>query len=82
MIAVVGLGLAPWLRYVNFRPMTADAVLWIARGAPLAPDWREWVFASRHFNVGYRPVTALSYTFDWWIGGSTPKILAPPSGTS
>ena len=41
---------------------------------PQAPDWAEWVFATRHFNVGWRPLTALTFTANYLVGGLEPLV--------
>jgi len=58
----------PYLFALPLWPMSRDGTLWILRGMPTNPDWAGWVFASRHF-VGFRPMTALSYTLNHAIGG-------------
>jgi hypothetical protein len=58
----------PYLFALPLWPTSRDGTLWILRGMPTNPDWAGWVFASRHF-VGFRPVTALSYTLNHAIGG-------------
>ena len=74
LVLALALGLWPHLESVGFAPMTLDSVLWISRGALYQPDWAEWVFRTHHFNVGYRPVSALSYSLDYAIGGLNPVI--------
>lgn len=69
---LVGAGLWPWLATLGLAPLELDGVVWIER-APLAPGWAQWVFGTRHFGVGYRPVTALSYTLTSAVGGIDPR---------
>ncbi len=51
------LGVRPYLYILPIWPASRDAALWIARGLPSDPDWLRWIFATRHFNVGFRPIT-------------------------
>ena len=75
----IGIGLAllcavsvrPYLWVLTVWPVSRDATIWISRGVPSFSGWQEWVFRTNHFNVGYRPLTALSYTADYLIGGFT-----------
>ena len=62
-------GIYPYRFALNLWPTTRDAATWIARGSLAGPDWLDWIFFTRHFRVGYRPVTALSYTLNDLIGG-------------
>lgn len=71
-LVVVALGLAPLWPILGWAPWGADALKWIARGS-LAGRWEQWDFASKHF-VGYRPVTALSFTLDHALGGYHPLV--------
>lgn len=48
-------------------PMTTDGALWVARSLPTDPAWLQWDLASPHF-IGYRPVTALSFTATGLLG--------------
>ncbi len=51
-------------------PWGLDAVRWATRADPaVSPDWATWVFLSRHF-IGWRPVTAFSFTLNAWLGDS------------
>jgi hypothetical protein len=65
---LVAVGLWPMLYVLNLAPVSRDEVLWITRGAYTSSRWWDWVLAQSHF-VGYRPVTALSYTLDSLVGG-------------
>jgi len=69
LAAILVVGISPYLFLLPVWPHSWDATVWIARGAPTHPDWTEWVFGTRQFNVGYRPVTGISYTLDNWVGG-------------
>ncbi len=68
------LGLRPYFDLLNAAPRTIDGVFWIVRGAPSHPDWVEWVFGTKHFGVGYRPIAALSYSLDYVVGGLDPFV--------
>lgn len=72
LAALLALGAWPFLAGLDLWPMAPDSGLWIARGAPTDPEWAQWVFGTRHFHVGYRPVTALSYTLNHALGGLAP----------
>jgi hypothetical protein len=67
LTALTGLGLLPYVRMLGIWPVSRDATVWIVKGAPSSPGWLEWVFASSHF-IGYRPVTALSYSLNYALG--------------
>ena len=69
ILLLLALGLRPFLPVVELWPMAPDSGPWIERGASDRPGWSEWVFGRRHFRVGYRPLTALSYTAGHAIGG-------------
>ena len=60
----------PYHEMLRWLPWGLDASKWVGNGDPRAPDWERWVFASKHF-VGYRPVTALSFTINQWIAGDS-----------
>jgi hypothetical protein len=64
----------PWIGGLHLWPMAPDSGTWIAKSAPTSPDWVEWVFATRQFNVGWRPLTGLTYTLDFLIGELDPWI--------
>ena len=71
---VVAAGAWPWLGELQRWPMTPDSVTWIERAAP-GTDWNgwlEWTFLTSHFDVGWRPLTALSFTADRLLGGLEP----------
>ena len=72
LAALLALGAWPFVSGLGLWPMAPDSGLWIARGAPIDPDWSQWVFGTRHFHVGYRPVTALSYTLNYALWGLAP----------
>lgn len=59
----------PYLRTVGFEPMAFDDAVWISRGLWGRPDWADWVWGTRQLGVGYRPVTALTYTLDSALAG-------------
>ena len=68
------LGVRPYLYILPIWPTSRDAALWIARGLPSDPDWLRWIFATRHFNVGFRPLAALSYTLNYLAGGFSAAV--------
>lgn len=77
-LACLGLALAaswPWLQVLELWPMAPDSGQWIERGDPGGPDWRSWVFHTRHFQVGYRPVTALTFSAGAWLSDSPPWLV-------
>lgn len=51
----------PYVVVVSFDPVTLDAVRWISESSHSNEALFEWIFQTRHFRVGYRPVAALSY---------------------
>jgi len=70
LAALVGVvSLWPYLWVVGLGAMSRDAVLWIERSQVGRPKFVEWIFWSQHFNVGYRPVTGLSYALNAAVGG-------------
>ena len=74
LAVLLALGSWPWLSGLGLWPMAPDSGLWIERGAPIDPEWTSWVFGTRHFHVGYRPVTALTYTLDYLVAGLDPFV--------
>ena len=67
---VCGQRIRPYLWVLTVWPVSRDATIWISRGATvLLPVGKIGLLRTNHFNVGYRPVTALSYTADYLIGG-------------
>ena len=68
LVAVLVAGALPFAAYLPYWPMTTDGTLWVSRGALTSPDWWSWDLFSNHF-IGYRPVTALSFTLDYLVGG-------------
>ena len=76
LIAAAILALAatwPYWRDIDRLPMSADAVGWVLRSAPVTPGWIEFSLASHHFEVGYRPMAALSYAIVHPIVGFEPQ---------
>ena len=65
----------PWIAEMGLPPMAPDTGLWIQRGDPSNPDWKEWVFGTRHFHVGFRPLTALSFSAGAWLRDSSPFVV-------
>jgi hypothetical protein len=74
LLALLVVAARPYLYAIPLWPVSRDAAEWIVRGAPETPGWSDWVFATRHFSVGYRPLTALSYSAVHAAGG----FAAPP----
>lgn len=74
LIGLIGLAALTWPYWSGLRgpPNDLDGVLWIARSSVRDPDWYRWVFATRHFQIGFRPVTALTFVLDDLAGGSLP----------
>lgn len=62
LAGLLALGTWPWMSSLYLAPVTKDGAVWIARGSVSNPDWFWWVLLTRHFNVGYRPLAAFSYT--------------------
>ena len=65
----------PYLPLLGLGPLALDSAEWISKGATFNPNWQEWVFGTRHFGVGYRPVTALSFTLNQALGGFEPAAF-------
>ncbi len=63
------LALWPFVEFVDDAPATADSVTWMLRGTPDSPDWVRWALWNSHFNVGFRPVMALSFAVTWLVAG-------------
>jgi hypothetical protein len=74
LAALMALGAWPWLAGLALAPVTKDGAMWIARGSLANPDWFRWVFLTSHFNVGYRPLTAFSYTVLSAVAGLDPWL--------
>lgn len=74
LTGLMALGAWPWLSTLALEPVTRDGAMWIARGSLAAPDWFRWVFLTSHFNVGYRPLTAFSYTVISAVAGLDPWL--------
>jgi hypothetical protein len=70
---IVAAGTWPWLGELPRWPMTPDAVTWIER-AEVGPGWLEWTFLASHFEVGWRPLTALSFTANRLLAGLDPLL--------
>ena len=71
LVAVLAMGALPYAAYLPFWPMTTDGTLWVTNAALSNPDWWKWDLLSNHF-IGYRPVTALSFSLDYLLGGLAP----------
>jgi hypothetical protein len=71
LVAVLLLaGLLPYWGVVHWLPWSGDALKWVGRGSPEVDTWVHWDLLSKHF-VGYRPITALSFTLDSRLGDYT-----------
>ncbi len=71
-LASLGLGVLGTLPYawvLPLTPMTRDAAIWLDRSDWRSPKLWEWLFETQHFNVGFRPVTGLSYLVNEVLGG-------------
>lgn len=69
---LVACGSWPWLGELRLWPMAPDSATWIARADPAAPGWFEWTFLTSHFDVGWRPLTALAFTANRLVLGLEP----------
>lgn len=58
----------PFWADLPLRPFETDDVIWVARSATDQPGWAQWLVLKPHF-IGYRPLTAISFTVDWWLSG-------------
>ena len=74
LAGLLALGTWPWISSLHFASVTKDGAVWIARGSVSNPDWFQWVFLTRHFNVGYRPLAAFSYTLISAVVGFEPWL--------
>lgn len=74
LAGLLALGAWPWLSGLGLAPVTKDGAMWLAGGSLANPDWFRWVFLTSHFNVGYRPLTALSYTLVSMFSGLEPWL--------
>jgi hypothetical protein len=72
LVLLLAAGSWPWLGTLGYWPMAPDSGTWIERSRLGASDWAEWVFATQHFGVGWRPLTALTYTLNHAVGGFEP----------
>ena len=75
ILGVAALGIWPYLGELGRIPMTADGRIWLEKGHPGAEGWFAWVFETRHFQVGYRPVTAVTYTATDLSGNVTTGVF-------
>lgn len=64
----------PYRYALPLLPISRDAILWVTSADPARGDFWDWTFATRHFRVGYRPLTALSFTLDHLIAGHRPLL--------
>jgi len=63
------LGTLPFAWVLTLTPMTRDAAIWLDRSDWQSPKLQEWLLETQHFNVGFRPVTGLSYLVNEVLGG-------------
>lgn len=73
-IVLLVLGLMPFVGYSDAVPTQPDSIKWIENADLESKDWKEWTFHSSHF-VGYRPLTALSFTADLEAFGPSATAL-------
>ncbi len=64
----------PHRHVLTLLPVSRDAILWVTSADPSSPRFWDWTFTTRHFRVGYRPVTALSFTLDHLLAGTDPLL--------
>lgn len=67
-VLLVAVASLPYRHDLGLYSSETDGVLWITRGAPWNPRLWHWVLADNHF-VGWRPLTALSFTVNALLGG-------------
>lgn len=68
------LGVWPFAVYLDAVPLQPDSIKWIEKAVPGSEGWSQWTFHSSHF-VGYRPLTALSFTADLGVFGTSASAL-------
>lgn len=71
MLVLLALGAWPWIGVCALMPQSYDAAVWMVNGLPSNPTLWNWVLGGPHF-IGYRPLTALSFTIDGLIWGLNP----------
>lgn len=71
LVVLLLVGLVPYHALVDHVPWGPDAAKWVDRGTVDDPNWRHWVFSSKHF-IGYRPVPALSFVLNELLTGYEP----------
>ncbi|RMF86195.1 MAG: hypothetical protein D6744_00105, partial [Planctomycetota bacterium] len=69
LLILAAAALWPYYEIIGFWPISRDATTWVLNGNPNGEGWAEWVFRTRHFRVSYRPLTALSFTANYLLGG-------------
>ncbi|HHO52746.1 MAG TPA: hypothetical protein ENK18_18190 [Deltaproteobacteria bacterium] len=74
LLLLVAAAIWPYRYILPLLPISRDAILWVTNADPAREGFLEWTFASRHFRVGYRPLTALSFTLDHLIVGTHPLL--------
>ena len=62
----------PWYTELFLWPMAPDSATWIERASTSDPGWFDWTFRTSHFDVGWRPLTALSFTLNRTLFGLEP----------
>jgi hypothetical protein len=73
-IAILFVGWLPFSGYGGAPPTQPDSIRWIEKADVTAEGWGDWTFRSSHF-VGYRPLTALSFTADLAAFGPSAEAL-------
>lgn len=72
-VATAAAAVLPFLPLLPIHPTTMDGGLWVSRGAITSDGWLDWDLFGNHF-IGYRPVTALTFTLDSVLGGLSPPV--------
>ena len=71
VFVALAVGFWPFRELMGNYPEGADALKWVTNASPSNPDWMDWVFWRRHF-IGYRPVTAFTFTVNSALTGWSP----------
>lgn len=73
-LVLLTIGGFPFLVFLDAVPLQPDSIKWIENAVPGGEGWAEWTFRGSHF-VGYRPLTALSFTADLALFGPSASAL-------
>lgn len=65
---LAALAVVPYAAVFTLYPVGPDVPLWVHDMEPQHPEWFSNVFLRRQF-IAWRPVTALTFTLDGWLGG-------------